>query len=34
MEKPPGIPTPPGMVAPYYPKLGFQHDGDSYVLDL
>jgi hypothetical protein len=28
------IVTPPGMVAPYYPKLGFHRDGDSYVLDL
>jgi hypothetical protein len=26
--------TPPGMVAPYYAKLGFHHDGDRYVLDL
>ncbi|OLB82576.1 MAG: hypothetical protein AUI14_00395, partial [Actinobacteria bacterium 13_2_20CM_2_71_6] len=26
--------TPPGMVAPYYDRLGFHRDGDSYVLDL
>lgn len=26
--------SPPGMVAPYYPKLGFEREGDSYVLDL
>ena len=26
--------TPPGMVSPYYEKLGFRRDGDSYVLDL
>lgn len=26
--------TPPGMVAPYYDRLGFRRDGDSYVLDL
>jgi hypothetical protein len=26
--------TPPGMVAPYYGRLGFHRDGDSYVLDL
>lgn len=26
--------TPPGMVAPYYPRLGFRRDGDTYVLDL
>ncbi len=26
--------TPPGMVAPYYGKLGFHPEGDSYVLDL
>jgi len=24
--------TPPGMVAPYYERLGFRKDGDSYVL--
>jgi hypothetical protein len=28
------IVTPPGMVEPYYEKLGFSHEGDSYVLDL
>jgi hypothetical protein len=26
--------TPPGMVAPYYDRLGFHRTGDSYVLDL
>ncbi|OJF14233.1 hypothetical protein [Couchioplanes caeruleus] len=26
--------TPPGMVSPYYDRLGFRRDGDSYVLDL
>ncbi|HEX2771446.1 MAG TPA: hypothetical protein VHN18_03325 [Micromonosporaceae bacterium] len=26
--------TPPGMVAPYYDRLGFRRAGDSYVLDL
>nr|MDT0659567.1 hypothetical protein [Micromonospora sp. DSM 115978] len=26
--------TPPGMVAPYYGRLGFRPDGDAYVLDL
>jgi hypothetical protein len=26
--------TPPGMVSPYYERLGFRRDGDSYVLDL
>ncbi len=26
--------TPPGMVAPYYGRLGFQRDGDSYSLTL
>jgi hypothetical protein len=26
--------TPPGMVAPYYDRLGFRRTGDSYVLDL
>jgi hypothetical protein len=26
--------TPPGMLAPYYDRLGFRRDGDSYVLDL
>jgi hypothetical protein len=26
--------TPPGMVAPYYARLGFRPQGDSYVLDL
>ncbi|HZM78395.1 MAG TPA: hypothetical protein VFC19_21935 [Candidatus Limnocylindrales bacterium] len=26
--------TPPGMVEPYYPRLGFQRDGDVYVLEL
>jgi hypothetical protein len=26
--------TPRGMVAPYYPRLGFRPEGDSYVLDL
>ncbi|SDZ28942.1 hypothetical protein SAMN05444365_10967 [Micromonospora pattaloongensis] len=26
--------TPPGMVAPYYGRLGFRREGDSYVLDL
>jgi hypothetical protein len=26
--------TPPGMVAPYYPRLGFRPHGDSYLLDL
>ncbi|WBB81318.1 hypothetical protein O7606_08140 [Micromonospora sp. WMMD882] len=26
--------SPPGMVAPYYHRLGFRPDGDSYVLDL
>ena len=25
--------TPPGMVAPYYDRLGFRRDGDHYVLD-
>lgn len=26
--------TPPGMVAPYYDRLGFRRAGDSYLLDL
>jgi hypothetical protein len=26
--------TPPGMVSPYYGRIGFHRDGDSYVLDL
>ena len=26
--------TPPGMVAPYYGRIGFRRDGDSYVLEL
>jgi hypothetical protein len=26
--------TPPGMVAPYYGRLGFRREGDSYVLSL
>jgi hypothetical protein len=26
--------TPPGMVAPYYGRLGFRRDGDSYLLEL
>lgn len=26
--------TPPGMVAPYYGRLGFRRDGDSWLLDL
>jgi hypothetical protein len=26
--------TPPGMVAPYYARLGFRPQGDAYVLDL
>jgi hypothetical protein len=26
--------TPPGMVAPYYPRLGFRRTGDAYTLDL
>ena len=26
--------TPPGMVAPYYGRLGFQRQGESYVLEL
>ncbi|RZU48659.1 hypothetical protein EV385_0377 [Krasilnikovia cinnamomea] len=26
--------TPPGMLAPYYDRLGFRRSGDSYVLDL
>ena len=26
--------TPPGMVAPYYDRLGFHGEGRSYVLDL
>jgi hypothetical protein len=26
--------TPPGMVAPYYDRLGFRRDGDAYLLDL
>ncbi|SCL25456.1 hypothetical protein GA0070624_3111 [Micromonospora rhizosphaerae] len=26
--------SPPGMVAPYYHRLGFRRDGDAYVLDL
>jgi hypothetical protein len=26
--------TPPGMVAPYYPRLGFRRENDVYVLDL
>ncbi|MET7880347.1 hypothetical protein ABZS52_25885 [Micromonospora profundi] len=26
--------SPPGMVAPYYHRLGFRPEGDSYVLDL
>lgn len=28
------IRTPPGMVAPYYDRLGFRRDGDAYALDL
>lgn len=28
------VTTPPGMVAPYYGRLGFVRAGDSYVLDL
>ncbi len=26
------VTTPPGMVAPYYDRLGFRRDGDAYVL--
>jgi hypothetical protein len=26
--------TPPGMVGPYYARLGFRRDGDAYCLDL
>jgi hypothetical protein len=26
--------TPPGMVAPYYPRLGFRRTGEAYTLDL
>ena len=26
--------TPPGMVAPYYARLGFRHEDDAYVLDV
>ena len=26
--------TPPGMLAPYYDRLGFRRDGDAYLLDL
>ncbi|MFI7541680.1 hypothetical protein [Actinoplanes sp. NPDC049599] len=26
--------TPPGMLSPYYDKLGFRREGESYVLDL
>jgi hypothetical protein len=26
--------TPPGMLSPYYGRLGFRRDGESYVLDL
>jgi len=26
--------TPPGMVAPYYPRLGFRPHGDAYLLEL
>lgn len=26
--------SPPGMVAPYYHRVGFRRDGDSYVLDV
>ncbi|MEV6599911.1 hypothetical protein AB0M36_24100 [Actinoplanes sp. NPDC051346] len=26
--------SPPGMLAPYYDRLGFRRDGESYVLDL
>jgi hypothetical protein len=26
--------TPPGMVAPYYGRLGFRREGESYLLDL
>ena len=26
--------TSPGMVEPYYPRLGFRREGDAYVLDL
>ena len=26
--------TPPGMVAPYYDRLGFRREGDTWVLDL
>jgi hypothetical protein len=26
--------TPPGMVSPYYPRLGFRPTGDAYTLDL
>lgn len=28
------VTTPPGMVAPYYGRLGFRRDGDAYVLTL
>ncbi|MGZ4631683.1 MAG: hypothetical protein ACXV2G_03365 [Actinomycetes bacterium] len=28
------IRTPPGMVAPYYARLGFRRDGDAYCLDV
>ncbi|BCJ57109.1 hypothetical protein [Micromonospora endophytica] len=26
--------SPPGMIAPYYHRLGFRRDGDAYLLDL
>ena len=28
------IVTPPGMVSPYYPRLGFRRTGEAYTLDL
>jgi hypothetical protein len=28
------VTTPPGMVAPYYDRLGFRRDGDAYVLTI
>lgn len=28
------VTTPPGMVAPYYGRLGFRRDGDAYVLTI
>jgi hypothetical protein len=28
------VTTPPGMVAPYYDRLGFRRDGDAYVLNV